>query len=234
MHLKVKNLSVDINSKKILENISFNFSQGVLSVLGPSGAGKSTLLRCVAGLQSYIGNIFFDDKNIDDISVRDRQVGMVTQDLSLFPHLSVFENIAYPLKIRKLSKQSIQTRVDEWLNRFELKKIASRLPQDISGGEKQRTAIARAMIYNPKILLMDEPFAQLDAILRYDMLSWFKKTMIENQVTCLFVTHDLREAKFLGRQILFLSDGKVDFYGQFNDLANSNSIKIQKFLKKVV
>ncbi|MBU0671161.1 MAG: ATP-binding cassette domain-containing protein [Patescibacteria group bacterium] len=203
MKIDVNNIKVKIGKKIILKNISFATEKN-LAIVGPSGSGKTTLLRCVAGLQDYQGSILFNDKKIDNTPTKNRNIGMVTQDLALFPHLSVFENIAFPLKIRKNNKQTISEKVNNILIRFRIKDLAERLPQEISGGEQQRTALARAIIYKPDLLLLDEPFAQLDAELRNDLLHWLKDVLNKEKILTLFVTHNIEEAEFIGENIFRL------------------------------
>lgn len=208
MILNVNNLC----EHKILNNVSFK-AESFLAIIGPSGAGKTTLLRCIAGLEKYQGSITLDKEPI-------KNIGMVNQDLALFPHLSVYENIALPLKIRK---QNTGAAVDDLLEKFNIKNLAEKLPQNISGGEQQRVAIARALIYKPKILLLDEPFAQLDSVLRYDLLHWLKQTLEAENILTLFVTHNIKEADFFCTEKLFLDKGRVHDWK--SDLA-------KKFLQK--
>jgi ABC-type sulfate/molybdate transport systems ATPase subunit len=218
MILKIENLSAVINHRLILNNISFTSEdKGVLAIIGPSGSGKTTLLRCIAGLQEYSGNIYFNHQ----ISQQQKNIGLVTQDFSLFTHLTVFKNIAYPLKIRKLPL----TAVDAIINDFGLQNIKNKYPTEISGGEAQRVSLARALVYQPRLLLLDEPFSQLDAILRFDLITWLKKILSEQKITTLFVTHDIKEAKFISNKILLLDHGQITATGYDHPL-------IQSFLNK--
>ena len=230
--LSIKNLSVNFDSHRILEGVSFSSAKKSLAIIGPSGAGKTTLLRCVAGLQKYSGQITINNIVMDEILVENRNLGMVSQDLALFPHLTVFENIAYPLKIRKWKRERIVEEVAKIMELFDISSLLNKLPQNVSGGEKQRVAIARAIVYNPSVLLMDEPFAQLDAILRYDILNWFKELLIEKGIPVYFVTHDYKEAKFLCDEVIFLSAGKIEYFGEFAGLVESESSLVQDFLNK--
>jgi len=208
MKIDVNNIKVKIGKKTILEDVSFS-TEKTLAIIGPSGAGKTTLLRCVAGLQDYDGLIFFNNKNINAVATQKRNIGMVTQDLALFPHMSIFENIAFPLKIRKVSKKEISDKVNKILTKFQMQSLASRLPQEVSGGEQQRVALARAIIYKPDLLLLDEPFAQLDTMLRHDLLLWLKNILSEFDILTLFVTHNIKEAKFISDNFIFLAKGKI-------------------------
>ena len=233
MDLEAKSISVKIKNKPILDQINFMANSGnILAVMGPSGSGKTTLLKAVCGLLPYKGEIMFDGKNINSVPTRKRNMGMVTQDLALFPHQTIWENIAFPLKIRGLDKKEINKKINTIITKFGLAGLENQLPQEVSGGEQQRTAIARAMIYKPKVLLLDEPFGQLDTVLRYDLLNWFKNILKEQNMTVIFVTHNQREAKFLNDKILFLDSGKVIFQGSFSDLEKTDNKLIKEFLKK--
>lgn len=224
----MKNISVNIDNDSIINNINATTRSGkILAIMGPSGSGKTTLLKTIAGLLDHSGDILIDNKNISSVPTRKRNMGMVTQDLALFPHKTIKENIIFPLKIRKQEKN-----IDEIIERFGLKGLEDKLPQEVSGGEQQRTAIARAMVYKPQVLLMDEPFGQLDAVLRYDLLKWLKVVLKEKNMLVLFVTHNQREAKFIGDKILFLDHGKKLFEGDFSDLEKSDNVIVREFLKK--
>ena len=233
MILQIKNLSATINQEKILKDISFiGLPHEVMAVIGPSGSGKTTLLRCIAGLEKYTGHILFDDKTIDNVPTPSRNIGLVTQDFSLFTHLTVYENIAYPLIMRKKSKSEINREIKKFLQKFNIESIQHKFPSAISGGEQQRTALARTLIYHPQILLLDEPFAHCDAILRFDLLHWLKKILASEKITTLFITHDIKEAKFIGQRLLFLHQGRLAAFATFNDLNNYHHPLIQSFLNK--
>lgn len=209
MTLQVKKITVDFNGKKALDKINFEAFEGILSIMGPSGSGKTTLLRCLAGLQEYSGDIFFDEKNINQVPTAKRNIGLVTQDNTLFPHLTVYENLAFPLKIRKIDKQQISIKINALLEKLQITNLKRELPQNISGGEQQRVAIARSLVYQPKILLLDEPFAQLDETLRQNLLSWLKQMIINEKILTLFVTHQAAEAKFFSQRLIFIDHGRL-------------------------
>lgn len=233
MILQVKNLCAAIKREKILKDISFiGLPNETMAVIGPSGSGKTTLLRCIAGLEKYTGHILFNGKIIDQVPAPERNIGLVTQDFSLFTHLTVYENIAYPLKIRGKGKQEINVEVKKFLHEFNIADIQHKFPNAISGGEQQRTALARSLIYHPQILLLDEPFAHLDAVLRFDLLHWLKKILAMEKITALFITHDIKEAKFIGQRLLFLQQGRLKAFAAFNDLSDNRDPLIQNFLNK--
>lgn len=233
MILRIKNLSTAIDHEQILQDVSFtSLPHEVIAVIGPSGAGKTTLFRCLAGLEKYTGNILFDEKIIDQIPTPKRNIGLVTQDFSLFTHLTVYENIAFPLVIRKKSRLEINQLVDKFLQKFDIASLKNKYPDEISGGQQQRTALARTLIYHPQILLLDEPFAHCDAVLRFDLLHWLKEILASEKITTLFITHDIKEAKFIGQRILFLHQGKLLGFDTFQELKNDHHSLIQSFLNK--
>ncbi|MBU0731564.1 ATP-binding cassette domain-containing protein [Patescibacteria group bacterium] len=233
MDLEVKEVSVKIDENLILDQISFVAEPGrVLAVMGPSGSGKTTLLKTIAGLLEFEGDVLLGDKNLKLVPTRKRNMGMVTQDLALFPHQTIWENISYPLKIRGLKIDERNKKTKNIIDKFGLPGLENKLPQEVSGGEQQRTAIARAMIYKPQALLLDEPFGQLDTILRYDLLEWLKKVLAEENMIVIFVTHNQREAKFIGDNILFINKGQAIFNGPFAELEKSENGLMKEFLRK--
>ncbi len=203
-------------------------------MIGPSGAGKTTLLRCIAGLQPHTGTISLDKQPLDPIPVSQRQIGFVDQHLNLFPHLSAWQNIAYPLRVRQRPATEINERVFQLLKQFQIEHLARRLPPEMSGGEQQRVALARALIYEPRLLLLDEPFGALDALLRYDLLHWFKRWHEQQPITTLFVTHDLREARFISQRALVLINGRAAAFGPWSEIKNNPDSAVQALLKKTL
>ncbi|MFA5994881.1 MAG: ABC transporter ATP-binding protein [Patescibacteria group bacterium] len=223
--LSVQHCSVTINHKSILQDVSFDlFTPEIISIIGPSGSGKSTLLRSIASWQKYSGNIILSSKII----------GWVEQQSTLFPHLTVFENIAYPLKIRHISKNDLQKKVTALLERFGITDLAKRLPQQLSGGEQQRVSIARALIYEPNLLLLDEPFGSLDALWKYDMLNWLKNVLHERPIPTLFVTHDQREARFISNRVICLANGNIAYDGAWADIQACTNPTVQQLLAKAL
>ncbi|MFA6027360.1 MAG: ATP-binding cassette domain-containing protein [Patescibacteria group bacterium] len=235
MILEAKDLTVKISNKKILSQVYFQTENNeTLGIVGPSGSGKTTLLRCIAGLNKYEGDIIFDAQIINTVLPEKRNIGLVTQELSLFPHLTIYENIVYPLKVRKKSKQEIKKSADEYLEKFYLRSIKDSLPQEASGGEQQRAALARALIYKPKMLLLDEPFSQLDTILRYELLNWLKNILKQEKILTLFVTHDIKEASFISQRLLVLDQGQKLAMGTMAELKQNGHPVIQSLLTKTL
>lgn len=237
MRLSIQQINAFINNDHILKDVGFDaHNNETLAIIGPSGAGKTTLLRCVAGLQKHTGSVSFDGAVIDSTPTHRRNIGMVTQEMSLFPHLTVLENVAFPLMMR--GRGSIYAAPTEdakrMLNQFSITHLTDRYPHQISGGEQQRVALAQALVYEPQLLLLDEPFGSLDASIHYDLLHWLKELLHKRQTTTLFVTHDIREAKFLCDRVVFLADGTVAGFGAFAEIAASKNQKIQTFFKKML
>lgn len=233
MILDARNISVTIDGKPILEQVSFaTLPNELLCVIGPSGAGKTTLLRCLAGLQTYKGSVYANTTCLDPIPVEQRNVGYVDQQLNLFPHLTVYENVAYPLQVRRMNSGRIAAAVQAILAQFEINHVEQRLPQQLSGGEQQRVAIARACIYEPAFLLLDEPFASLDPMLRYAAVQWLRALLRDRPVTTMFVTHNIQEAQALSDRALFLDCGKKIAFGRWSALEHAPSQTIQHFFTR--
>ena len=190
--IELKDISVSFDGEKGLENLSLSISDGeFVTFLGPSGCGKTTTLRIIAGfIEPETGDVFFDSKRINDVPPHKREVNTIFQKYALFPHLNVFDNIAYGLKIRKVPKDEIERRVNEMLTMVNLEGFGHRSIAKLSGGQQQRVAIARALINHPKVLLLDEPLAALDLKLRKDMQKELKNIQKALGITFIFVTHD--------------------------------------------
>jgi len=219
MQLAINNLTCTINHKTVVQNITVSFSaEKITAILGASGAGKTSVLRCIAGLQPYTGSILADDQPLESVPVPQRQFGYVEQHYNLFPHLSAFENIAYPLRIRKQSKTMIRQAVADLAEQFHLEQVLTRRPHELSGGEQQRVAIARAVIYEPRLLLLDEPFSALDALTRVELVRWCKAIVQERRMTVLYVTHDIAEARFISDAAVIMEHGLISAQGQWSEL----------------
>ncbi|MBO3801256.1 MAG: ABC transporter ATP-binding protein [Thermoproteota archaeon] len=233
MKIKVVNLKKSYGKVKVLNGVSFEVPSGkLLALLGPSGAGKTTLLRIIAGLTKQdSGDVYFDDKNVNAVPPQKRNVGMVFQNLALFPNLTVKENIAYSLVARNISREKIESRVNEIVNMLELNGLEDRLPSQISGGQQQRVAIGRAIAPDVKLLLLDEPFTSLDLPLKDELVDLLKGIQRKLNVTTIYVTHDEYEAAVLSDYIATLIDGKIDCFNEtFSVLSKPCSEKSAKLL----
>jgi|JI7StandDraft_1071085.scaffolds.fasta_scaffold25025_2 ABC-type sugar transport system ATPase subunit len=212
MSILVYKLSKSLNTEdsiSILNRVSLYVPQGALAILlGPSGSGKSTLLRCIAGLDIFSnGSVWLNGRNVTTISPQYRKMGFVFQNYALFKHMTVQQNIEFGLRLRKLSSQNINNKVNYFLNILRIKDIASQYPFELSGGQKQRVALARSLAIEPDFLLLDEPFRALDAELRRFLSKWLKSYLRTNKITTLMVTHDQKEAISMADEIMILKDG---------------------------
>jgi putative spermidine/putrescine transport system ATP-binding protein len=190
-----------------------------LTLLGPSGSGKTTLLNLIAGMATATsGRIWIDDKDITNLEPSKRGLGMVFQNYALMPHMTVFENVAFPLRVRKVRESEIKRRVDEVLDLVRLPEVAGRKPAELSGGQQQRVAIARCIVYNPSIILMDEPLGALDKKLREEMQLELKRLHDDLGITALYVTHDQEEALTMSDRIVLLNNGRIEQMGTPNEL----------------
>jgi sulfate transport system ATP-binding protein len=203
-----------------LDDVSIEVPDGGLTaLLGPSGSGKSTLLRVIAGLeQPDSGEVLISGDNTTNTRVQDRNVGFVFQHYAAFKHMSVFDNIAFGLKIRGEGAGKIRERVKQLIELVHLKGFEKRFPNQLSGGQRQRMALARALAVEPKVLLLDEPFGALDAKVRQELRTWLRRLHDDVHVTTIFVTHDQEEAMEVAEQIIVMNDGKVEQSGGPRDL----------------
>ena len=215
MSIEVRGLTKTFGTYKAADNVSFHVPTGRLAgLLGPSGGGKTTLLRMIAGLEfPDSGDILLDGRNVNGSSPRDRGIGFVFQSYALFRSMTVFENIAFGLKVRKKSKRDIERRVAEMIELTGLGGLERRLPHQLSGGQKQRVAFARALAPEPRLLLLDEPFAAIDAKVRKELRIWLKDMIRKVGVTTLFVTHDQEEAMEVADEMIVIHQGKVEQQG---------------------
>lgn len=202
----------DIKEKHILKKVSLNIGQGeFMTILGPSGAGKTTILRLVAGFDNPTnGTILINDNDITKVPSNKRNIEMLFQNYALFPHMTVAENVAYPLKIRKCPKADREKRVEEALSMVRLDKLGGRYPRELSGGQQQRVALARALVFNPSVLLLDEPMAALDKQLRKYMQLEIKSLQEKLGITTISVTHDQEEALTMATKVCVLKNGQVE------------------------
>lgn len=215
MGIVIENVSKQFGSFQAVEQVNLEIKSGSLvALLGPSGSGKSTLLRLIAGLEMPDrGRIWLTGEDATHQSVQDRNIGFVFQHYALFKHLSVRQNIAFGMDIRKTPKPKIKARVEELLELVQLKGLGNRYPSQLSGGQRQRVALARALAVQPQVLLLDEPFGALDAKVRKDLRAWLRRLHDEVHVTTVFVTHDQEEAMEVADEIVVMNKGKVEQVG---------------------
>jgi sulfate/thiosulfate transport system ATP-binding protein len=212
MSIEVRNVSKQFGSFQALDDVSLDVDTGSLSaLLGPSGSGKSTLLRIIAGLeQPDIGGIRLAGEDATVVAPQKRGVGFVFQHYAAFKHMTVRDNVAFGLKIRKQQKPAIKARVDELLELVQLQGFGHRYPAQLSGGQRQRMALARALAPEPKVLLLDEPFGALDARVRAELRVWLRKLHEETHTTTVFVTHDQEEAMEVADSVVVMNHGRVE------------------------
>lgn len=217
--LSVSNLSKSFDSQSILTNISFGVEAGqVLAVLGRSGCGKTTLLKILAGLETPdTGDVRVHDQSVLAIPPNERQIVYLYQEPLLFPHLNVFENIAFGLRIRRIDNALVTRQVNELLTELGIADQAQKQPHQLSGGQRQRVAFGRALIIKPRLLLLDEPFGNLDGQTRSAMQTLFIRVAKQYEITSLFVTHDSREALTIGTAFAYLDKGVMTNYKSIYD-----------------
>jgi sulfate transport system ATP-binding protein len=218
--IAVKNINKRFGDFVALDNVRLDVPHGqLLALLGPSGSGKTTLLRIIAGLEHADGgSVHFADEDITESSARDRAVGFVFQHYALFRHMTVFENVAFGLRVRKEQKAKITERVRELLHLVRLDGLERRFPAQLSGGQRQRVALARALAIRPKVLLLDEPFGALDAKVRQELRAWLRALHDEIHMTSVFVTHDQEEAFEVADQVVVMNRGRVEQVGTPHDV----------------
>ena len=215
MYVELKNINKTFGNYKASDNVNFTIEQGkLIGLLGPSGSGKTTILRMIAGLETPdSGEIIIDGKVVNDIPASKRGIGFVFQNYALFRYMTVFDNIAFGLKIQKKDKKYIKEKVSELVELIGLKGLEKRYPSQLSGGQKQRVAFARALAPNPTLLLLDEPFAAIDAKVRQELRSWLKEMIEKLGVTSIFVTHDQDEAIEVADEIIITNKGRIEQIG---------------------
>lgn len=201
-------------------------------LVGPSGCGKSTTLRMIAGLEEVTsGNIIIDDKDVTDLPPKDRDIAMVFQNYALYPHMNVYNNMAFGLKLRKFPKEDIEKRVKQAAYMLDIEQLLDRKPKQLSGGQRQRVALGRAIVREPKVFLMDEPLSNLDAKLRVQMRSELSKLHVRMQTTTIYVTHDQTEAMTMGDRIVVMRDGLIQQVGKPLEIYDSpNNVFVAGFI----
>ncbi|MDD2307401.1 MAG: ABC transporter ATP-binding protein [Prolixibacteraceae bacterium] len=232
-----QNCTKRFGNKTVLNNISFSLSDGgkFISILGKSGSGKTTLIRLLAGLEKLnSGTLFIHNKMASEngkiiIPPHERDIGFVFQDLALFPHFTVFENIAFGLKVKKVT--DYKEIVVAILRQFNIEELTASYPNQLSGGQQQLVALARSLVLQPKILLMDEPLANLDVKLKTQIRSLLKQIISERNITLLYITHDHSEAMEMSDKILFLNEGSIEFLGTPQEMRQSDNPNVQNFIE---
>ncbi len=233
MRIQLEKLNKRFGAAMALRDFSLSIEPGeFLVLLGPSGCGKTTCLRAVAGLEKVdSGQILLDDIDVTETEPRDRDMAMVFQSYALYPHLSVFENIAFPLRVRKLAPSYVQKHVRQAAERLGLAALLERRPRELSGGQRQRVALARAIVRQPNAFLFDEPLSNLDAKLRVGMRAELKRLQHDLGITSLYVTHDQAEAMTLGRRLAVMKDGVLEQVGAPDEIySRPSSLFVAGFL----
>ena len=227
--LQVKNISKKFGTEIILSNVNLTLEKGkTLSLLGTSGSGKTTLLKIIAGLEHQDdGTLFLNEMEISQAKPQERQCVYLYQESLLFPHLNVFENIAFGLRIRKEKEEIIQQKVDAILEMIDLKNHSNKMTNQLSGGQKQRVSFARAIVIEPTVLLLDEPFGALDSATRKQMQMLFKDLVTKMNVSSIFVTHDLKEAIIMGDSIGKIEKGRLIQYQDKTAFFNDENSGVQ-------
>ncbi|MCR4742876.1 MAG: ABC transporter ATP-binding protein [Treponema sp.] len=222
MKVRLENISKSFGQNLAVDNFSAILPDGkLICLLGPSGCGKSTLLNMLCGiLEASQGKIFFDEEEVSNLPPDQRGIGMVFQNYALYPHMTVLDNISFPLEVQKLSRKERKEKAIEIAKLVHVDNLLSRYPGELSGGQQQRVAIARALVKNPKLLLMDEPLSNLDARLRLEMREEIRRIQKETKVTTIFVTHDQEEAMSISDSIFLMKKGSLIQEGICQELYN--------------
>ena len=229
----IKNLEKSFGDNKVINNFNIDIKDGEFIVLvGPSGCGKSTLLRMISGLESINqGEIFLDEKLINNLLPSKREIAMVFQSYALYPHMSVFENMSFGLKMEKINKDEINQKVNDAAATLQIKDLLERKPKQLSGGQRQRVAIGRAITRNPKVFLFDEPLSNLDAALRSEMRVEISKLHKKLKSNIIYVTHDQIEAMTLADRIVVLNKGIIEQFGTPAEIySDPNNIFVAEFI----
>ena len=231
--IELKNIEKSFGSNKVINKFDIKIKDGEFIVLvGPSGCGKSTLLRMISGLESVDkGEIYLDNKIINNLVPSKREIAMVFQSYALYPHMSVFENMAFGLKMEKISKSEINQKVNNAAATLQIEDLLERKPKQLSGGQRQRVAIGRAITRSPKVFLFDEPLSNLDAALRSEMRVEISKLHKKMNSNIIYVTHDQVEAMTLADRIVVLNKGNIEQYGAPNEIySDPNNIFVAEFI----
>ncbi len=231
--IELKNIEKSFGTNKVINRFGIKINDGEFIVLvGPSGCGKSTLLRMISGLESVdVGEIYLDNKLINNLIPSKREIAMVFQSYALYPHMDVFENMAFGLKMEKIPKNEISQKVNNAAATLQIEDLLKRKPKQLSGGQRQRVAIGRAITRNPKVFLFDEPLSNLDAALRSEMRVEISKLHKKLKTNIIYVTHDQIEAMTLADRIVVLNKGIIEQFGSPNEIYNDpNNIFVAEFI----
>lgn len=229
MFLEINHIQKKYKDKLVIQDVSFGLeAHQTLSILGKSGCGKSTLLKILAGIEDQDkGDVILNGNNISNVKSNQRNIVYLFQEPLLFPNLNVFENIAFGLRIRKFCSADVDQNVAEMLENLELKDHAEKMPHQISGGQKQRVAFGRALIINPPLILLDEPFSSLDVETRATMQQLYKTIAKKFNITALFVTHDLKEALLMGDKISYMDKGILEIFDSKKDFIDADKTGVK-------
>jgi len=219
-YIRLRSVNKTFGPYKASDDIDFEIQKGKLTaLLGPSGSGKTTILRIIAGLETAdSGDIYIDDKRVNNVEASKRGIGFVFQNYALFRYKTVYQNIAFGLKVKKWNKTAIRERVGALIELVGLSGLENRYPNQLSGGQKQRVAFARALAPNPAVLLLDEPFAAIDAKVRQELRSWLREMIDKVGITSIFVTHDQEEAIEVADEIIIMNKGRIEQIGSPRDI----------------
>ncbi len=230
MFLKISHINKTFGKEQVLQDLSFSLeAQRLLSILGRSGSGKTTLLKIIAGLETPDGgSVELDGKAMGNTPAHLRNIVYLYQEPLLFPHLNAFENIAFGLRLRKLPEAEIRQKTEDMLASLELDGQSNKMPDQLSGGQRQRVAFGRALIINPRVLLLDEPFGALDTETRQAMQQLLKRIVADFKITTLFVTHDLKEALLMGDEIALMKEGILKKYETKTDFIQDARTGVQE------
>ena len=222
VRVRLDSVSKYFGKVRAVEEININISDGeFVALLGPSGCGKTTTLLMIAGIyKPSKGRIYFNETDVTDVPPKDRNIGMVFQSYALYPHMTVYENIAFPLRIKKVPKTEINHKVKEIAKLLRIENLLDRKPGQLSGGQQQRVALARALVKRPDVLLLDEPLSNLDALLRVYMRAELKRLQRELNITTIYVTHDQIEALSMAHRIVVMNEGRVQQIGAPDEIYN--------------
>lgn len=230
MPLVAQHISKAFGNEQVLDDLNLQLDEHeTLSILGRSGSGKTTLLKILAGLTAPDeGRVLVNDQEVLSLAAHEREIVYLYQEALLFPHLNIFENLAFGLRLRKIDRAEVNNRVDEMIQHLELDGMRDKMPHQLSGGQKQRISFGRALITNPRVLLLDEPFGNLDADTRGSMQQLFKNIAKEFEITSVFVTHNVKEAILMGDRIAKLKNGQLRIYPTLESFLETGDNMVQE------